>query len=206
MSTHKLISDKIASMKSGIILFPTDFRGTGSDTAIKMSLSRFASAGKLSRLSNGIYVKPSAEGNDGILLDAEGIAEAIAEKESVKIKPAGALAQFKLGIAKQMPDQLTYVTDGEPRKLVIGEKLLVFKSTTPKKLSMQGPISSLVIQILEEVGQKNIDQHLLNKLELLIQKEDYQLLLADMKKAAAWIYNLLWKLLDKLNKDGKKEK
>jgi len=191
---------RIASAKGGEILFPSDFRGVGTDSAIKMSLSRIAKAGDLTRLSHGIYRKPKkSEKKDSIVLTPEEIVMAISEQEKIRVKPSGLYALFKLGFSKEMPSILTYVTEGEPRKIVVGEHVLVFKATTPKKLSMKGPISGLLIQALEEIGKLNITDETEQKILDVLAKEDTKTLIEDINKAPAWIYLLLIELLKKLN-------
>ena len=195
MSIHQQIREQITHLKGGKILFPTDFRGLGSDSAIKMSLSRIASEGDLKRLSHGIYMKPKPSSKKGDFIPThEEIAIAIANREEIRIKPAGLYALYVLGFNTDMPAALTYVTDGEPRKILIGERAIVFKATTPKKLSMKGPISSLIIQALEEIGKVNLTSDTQQKIKVALSKEAPQNLIDDIKKAPAWIYNLLIKI------------
>lgn len=161
MSIHKLIIEQITRIKGGKILFPTDFRGIGADSAIKVSLSRLAKKGHLKRLSHGIYLKPGQPSKKNkSVLSAEFIAHAIAERENIRIKPAGNYALYQLGFESDKPTTITYVTDGEPRKISIDNHTIIFKSTTQKKLSMKGQISSLVIQALEDVGKDDVNAEL----------------------------------------------
>jgi hypothetical protein len=195
MSIHQQIVEQITHIKGGKILFPTDFRGVGTDSAIKMSLSRIANTGEIKRLSHGIYLKPKrSTKKEGFIPTPEEIAIAIADRERIRIKPSGLFALYQLGFNPALPATLTYVTDGEPRKILIGEQAIIFKATTPKKLSMKGPISSLLIQALEEIGKENLTSDYEQKIKDVLLKEDPQNLIDDIKKAPAWIYNLLIKL------------
>ncbi|HVX00131.1 MAG TPA: DUF6088 family protein [Candidatus Babeliaceae bacterium] len=185
---------QLSRIKGGQILFLSDFRGAGADSAIKMSLSRIAGAGDLRRLSHGIYMKPKANTTEKHTPPAEDIASAIARREKIRIKPSGTYALYKLGFNNDPPSVFTYVTDGEPRNIKIGEHTIIFKATTPKKLSMNGPISSLIIQALEEIGKTNITADLEQKIKTALAKENPKHLKEDMQKAQAWIYNLLIRL------------
>lgn len=200
MSIHQQIVEKIANTKGGEILFPNDFRGVGADSAIKMSLSRITKAGGLTRLSHGIYRKPKKnERKDDIALTPEEIVEAIAKQEKIKVRPSGPYALYKLGFSNDTPSTLTFITEGEPRKIVVNEHVIVFKATTPKKLAMKGAVSGLLIQALEEIGKKNITADLEQKIAHTITKEDDANLMDDIKNAPAWIYNLLIQLKKNLN-------
>lgn len=192
-SIHKDILTQIEHIDGGKILFLSDFRGKGSMSAIKMSLSRITTEGRLIRLAYGIYLKPRRSRSKAAMNtpSMEKIAEAIAAREKVRIKPAGEFALYKLGLIEEPPNGVCYITDGEPRNIKIGDKTIVFKSTTPKKLSMKGAISSLLIQIIDEYGQDKISP---KKIIELIKKESDFRLLEDLKLAPAWIYNLLFKL------------
>jgi uncharacterized protein DUF6088 len=193
MSIHKLIAIKIDQHPKGSLLFPADFRGLGSYNAIKMSLSRHAETGRLERLGNGIYFKNKITGKTP-RPTLEAIAIAIAKKERIKIKAAGAFVLHKLGISSTPPTDLVYITDGEPRNILIGEKRLIFKSTTPKKLRLSNGISGLLIQALEEIGKQGINDSLESKIIEYLSKEKKEVLFADLKLAPAWIYDLLYRL------------
>ncbi|RYE27023.1 MAG: hypothetical protein EOP45_02515 [Sphingobacteriaceae bacterium] len=192
-STHKDIATRIESFTVGSIVFPCDFRGLGSEDAIKMSLSRHTKNNYLERLGHGVYlrVKPKGKVNRPTL---EQVAMAIAKKERIKIKPAGAFALYKLGMITKMPDVITYITDGEPRNISINGKRLFFKSTTPKKLSLSTGISGLLIQGLEELGKDALTASLLVQVINNLKKENEANLTADLRLAPAWIYDLLYKL------------
>jgi hypothetical protein len=195
MSVHQQIMKQIDQAKAGEILFPADFRGAGTDSAIKMSLSRIAGKGNISRLSHGIYLKPkSGSKKNAVIPMPEEIAMAIAERESIRIMASGDYALYQLGFTNDKPTILTYVTDGEPRKIQIGDKTIIFKATTPKKLSMKGAVSSLIIQSLEVIGKENLTIDYERKIKAEMLKEDPKKLVEDLMKAPAWIYNLLIKL------------
>lgn len=192
-SIHKHIANKIDQQVSGCLLFPGDFRGLGSEAAIKMSLSRHVTGGKLNRLAHGVYIKNGKKGNTP-QLSLETIAIAISKKERIRIKPAGAFALHKLGLTTHEPDNHIYITDGEPRNILIGEKRLVFKSTTPKKLSLSIGIGGLLVQALEELGKDAINETLKSQIIKQLAQEKEEVLIADLRLAPAWIYDLLYKL------------
>jgi hypothetical protein len=191
MSTHKLILESIDRCKSGKVLFPSDFRGLGSDNAIKMSLSRIATEGGLERISNGLYMKPGKIKK--IQIDPQALAGIIAIKEQVRIRPAGEFAKYKLGLILQEPQELTYVTDGQPRMVTLTDRTITFKPTTPKKISMSGKISALVIQVMEDTGYEAMSTELDEQLTKLLKTEEKKSLAEDLKKAPAWVYQYIRK-------------
>ena len=190
-SVHQQITQIVKKAKPGKLLFPTDFRGKGSEAAIKMSLSRLVREGKIDRITHGIYMIAKHHPTMGKLKPSlDEIAQAIAKREHVRIRPSGAYALNKLGLSNQIPTRLVYITDGQPRQIQIGKGGIKFKPTTPKKFAMSGEISGLLIQALEELGPRQVNPDMFNKIQNLLRKEDPKKLSHDIKLAPAWINDL----------------
>nr|WP_294791127.1 DUF6088 family protein [uncultured Mucilaginibacter sp.] len=197
MTTHTAIEDYIKRYKRGDLIVPTDFRGKGSDEAIRKTLSRLAADGIIRRLGHGLYILPKKDPLFGeVLPSTEEIAHALAEKEKIKIKPAGAQAIHKLGLTTQVPTKLVYLTDGSSRTITIGRNVIRFKATTPKKMALKGELSSLIILGLEELGVKQLDEPLKKRIAELIRKENPATLKQDMKLASASVHDFLLKLIN----------
>ena len=176
-TANSIIKRLLSSKKGGDILFISDFKGKGTEAAIRKSLSRLVEAGKLNRLAHGIYYLPKIDPVLGELRpSAEQVAEKIAEKEKVHIYPTGVYALNRIGLSTQVPTKLVYLTDGVPRLLTIGKMTVRFKATTPKKLALKGPLSRLVILALDELDTKNmIPEHEMRIRELLLKEEESNL-------------------------------
>jgi len=182
--------------KKGELIFPTDFRSKGTQTAIKTALSRLSREGKLKRLAHGIYFVPKIDPIFGEIYPApEEVAEAIAKKEKVRIKPAGAYALHRLGLTTQVPTKLVYITDGENRQIKIGKTVMMFKATTPKKMSLEGQLSSLVILALGELNPKNIDSDTERKIKEILQQENPGQLKRNLSLTSGRIYDYIVKIL-----------
>ena len=193
---HEYIKHSISRRKKGELIFPADYRGKGSESSIRMALSRLSKEGKLKRLSHGIYFVPKIDPLFGpIYPSAEEVAQSIAKKEKIKIKPAGAYALHTLGLTTQVPTRLVYITDGEDRQIKLGKLTIRFKATTPKKMAMEGSLSSLIIQALEELNIKNIPAETERRIKELLEKEDPGKLKKDLMLAPARIHDYILKLL-----------
>lgn len=178
------------------LIFPSDLRGLASEDAIRQTLSRLTKKGKIKRLAHGIYYLPQTDHLLGeIRPSADEVVNLIAQKERIKLKPAGSSALHELGLTTQVPTKRVYLTDGHPRQFKIGKLEIKFKPTTPKKLSRMGKISSLVIQAIEELGTDELDGRTAEKLRELLKKEDPKMLQHDLKlstgKVSAYILKLL---------------
>lgn len=199
---QKEISKKITRIKKGQILILSDFRGLGSEAAIRQALSRLCKKGLVKRIGHGIYFIPDTDPVKSKKLPSmETVAEAIAKKEHVRIKPAGANALHKLGLTTQVPMRLVYLTDGPLRRIKLGKTIVKFKPTTPKRLSLKGEFSSLIIQALEEIGTENLDVTKEQRIKELLKKEDQKILLNDMKLTSAKVSDYLFLLIRENNND-----
>lgn len=196
-TTHSNIERNIRKLPGGELLFSTDFRGKGTEAAIKMTLSRLNKEGVINRIGHGIYMIPKNDPLFGkVLPSPEIIALSIAKREHLRIKPAGANALHKLGLTTQVPMKLVYLTDGTAREIKLGKSTIKFKPTTPKKLSLKGQFSSLIIQALDELGTKDLGEDIEKKIKTLLQKENHDDLQHDLKLATASIHDYLLKVVN----------
>ena len=199
---HTYIQSQIKKKKDGELIFPTDFRGVGTEDAIKKALSRLTQKGVLRRLAHGIYYIPKKDPVLGeVRPGADEVVAMFAKKEKIRVRPAGAYALNKLGLTTQVPTKLLYITDGSPRQFKLGRLQIKFKATTPKKLATIGEYSSLLFQALEEIGTENIKPGIEAKILELIKKESYKKLKHDLALAPAKVNDYIVKLLKNLEND-----
>jgi hypothetical protein len=190
------IEHSLSTEKPGNLLFISDFSGIGTEAAIRKSLSRLVQKGKLRRVAHGIYYIPKVDPLLGELYpSAEDVAQKMADKEKVHIHPTGVYALNRLGLSTQVPMKLVYLTDGVSRLLTIGKVKVKFKATTPKKLSLKGPISRLVILALEELNIAQMEPEEESKIRRLLLQEDSQNLKHDLALATGKIHDYIVKLL-----------
>jgi len=193
---HSSIKMLISKKKAGNLIFPSEFRGQGTDSAIKKALSRLAKEGVIKRLAHGIYYLPKIDPQLGEMKpSADDVVRMMASKEKIRVKPAGAYALHQLGITTQVPTKRVYITDGHERQFTLGKLQIKFKPTTPKRLMRKGPVSSLVIQALEELGTDKIDPQTHDKISDLLKQEDPKLLKHDLKLAPVKVNNYIVNIL-----------
>jgi hypothetical protein len=194
--THTHIEHLLSRKKKGELIFPSDFRGLGTDSAIKQALSRLTKKGLIKRLAHGIYYVPQIDPVLGeIRPGADEVVKMLALKEKIRIKPAGTYALHELGLTTQVPTRRVYITDGHPRQFVLGKLQIKFKATTAKRLLRKGKISSLVIQALEEIGTDKVDSETIVKIRELLLKENPRMLKHDLELAPVKVNNFIIKLL-----------
>lgn len=199
MSIDDQIEKIIKKAKPGKIFFVDDFDGVGSQSAIHTTLHRMAKRGLLTRIAQGIYVKPKLSEllNTEVLPTAEEVATAIAKRDKARLLPSGSYSLHALGLSTQIPLKLIYYTDGKARTIRVGNRTIKFRKTTPKKLAMRGKISRLVVQALGEIGNGKVTQEEEAKILELLKNEDIKDLKHDMALAPTWIAEIMSKTLKK---------
>ena len=200
MSIEESIMKRIESLPQGDLLLPADFSDLGSSEAVRLSLFRLEKQGVISRVAQGIYVRPKESSLLGKLMPtAEEVAEAIARRDRIRTVPTGSYALNALGLSTQVPTKIVLLTDGSPRIIRVGKRTINFKKTTPTNLRAKGKISRLVIQALKELGNGRQTEAEEKKIVELLRKETENDLLHDMALAPVWIQKIMKKALN----DGK---
>ena len=132
-SIEDKIHKKILKIRRGHLLFPDDFQALGSSEAIRLALHRLEKAKRITRLAQGIYVRPIQSKYIGeVLPSAEEVAKGIAKRDRIRIVPTGAYALSALGLSTQVPMKLVFLTDGAARVVKVGKRTIRFKKSTPK--------------------------------------------------------------------------
>lgn len=196
-SIEDKILKQIEAFPKGELLLPADFSELGSSEAVRLSLFRLEKEGVISRVAQGIYVRPKESSLIGKLVPtAEEVAEAIAKRDRIRTVPTGSYALNALGLSTQVPMNIVLLTDGSPREIKVGKRTIKFKKTTPKNLLAKGKISRLVIQALKEIGNGKVSEEEEKKMIELLKKEDEKDLKHDTALAPVWIQKIMKKGLN----------
>lgn len=203
LSIHTRLEDEISQRSPGQILFPSDFLELGSASAIHMALSRLVDKKVLTRLGKGIYVKPQSDPIIGTVLPSlDAIAQAIAEKERVIIRPTGSHALNKLGLSTQVPTKVVYLTNGSRRRIEIGRGVINFKPTTPKNLAAKNELVFLAIQSLIELGPRGASQKVIDILTEKLRVIPVSDIREDARYAPQFTYQTLLSIANNLAHHG----
>ncbi|KAA2245064.1 hypothetical protein F0L74_03630 [Chitinophaga agrisoli] len=198
-SIHNEIVNRIKKFRKGTIIFPSTFYGMANTATIRTSLYRLAKDKLIVRLGQGIFLYPKTDPELGTLYPSlEEIANAIADRDQIVIKPTGAAAMQSLGLSTQVPMNIVFLTDGPSRKIKVLNHTITFKKMSPKKLAATGEISARIFLALHEMarnGQLVVTDDVMNNLRELVLKEDSAVLQKDLKRAPAWIADLILKIL-----------
>lgn len=201
MTITKQVEAKINQLPEGSLIFIDDFLDVFDYEIARKALQRVYGSEKIMRLGRGIYYKPKESELIGIIKpSAEQIAEAIAKRDKARIIPTGSYAQYRLGLTTQIPMNVVYLTDGSPRKVQVGNQKITFKKTSPKNLSVEHNLTSLIIQAMREFGEGNVAPEHLNRITEIIKKSnETEMIRENIRYAPAWIKKHVLKILNSFN-------
>lgn len=196
ISIRTKIQKRIQKSKEGTLFFISDFAEHGNDVFISRLLSEFVSDGTLCRLANGIYYKPILTKFGILYPDVEQLAKAIADRDAAQILPTGSAALNMLGLSTQVPLNCVYLTSGSARKVVVGDKVLVFKRCIPKNFQYENEFLAILVQAMKALGQDGITQAHENAIRSLVAEHtEVESLQKDLSYAPIWIKKKLHSLM-----------
>lgn len=196
-SIHQQIIEQIRGLERGSIFFTDQFEHLGSSMSVRQSLSRICREGSIIRLSPGVYLYPVIDKELGVMYPSvDKVAQAISERDKSRIIPTGVSALNSLGLSTQIPMKVTYLTDGIPRKIKIGNQTINFKKTAPKNFAYQGKRMSLIVSALKEIGKNNVKDNDLKKIQQVLIQEEKETILADANLAPYWIKEIIFSLIN----------
>lgn len=187
--------ENIMSENQGKIFSINDFYNLGTKNTIKSALYRLNEKNYITRLLDGLYIKPkySKVLKEYSYPDANEVAEKIADKFSWTIAPTGDTALNYTGLSTQVPNEYKYISDGAYREYLYRDKKLVFKHTTNRNISAYSKKLSIIIQAIKALGKDNISEENIKKLAIYSKgvKEDLK---KDTLKLPFWIREVLEKI------------
>lgn len=203
MIVSNKIENKIEKLKKGKLIFITDFSQYGNYDTVRKSLQRLVNKKIIIRISKGIYFYPKIDNTFGILYPtAAEIGKAIAKRDKARIIPTGAYAQHLLGLSTQVPMNVVYLTDGSARKIKIGNQTIIFKKTSPKNLSFESKLSSLIVQALKSKKKDNITKTEKQELtEIIKQSREEKRIRKDIQNAPVWIRKVVLQILSEISNE-----
>jgi hypothetical protein len=189
------VLNRIYGYGRGNCFTPDRFLDFGSDVAIRKSLSRLTKQGLIRRIAKGIYEYPQNHKELGSLPPkVESVVKAIALRDNIQFQPSGAFAANLLGLSDQVPSKIVYLTNGNPKKIKIGAKTIIFKKTNNKSMAVAGSTSGLVFEAIKFIGSSKINDKLISVLRKKLSPKDRSRLATDLKFAPISIRPILKKI------------
>ncbi|MEA3489726.1 MAG: DUF6088 family protein [Candidatus Omnitrophota bacterium] len=182
------IKKSIYRQKRGFVFTKYHFFDLGNPKTVAKVLERMAESGEIRRIARGLYDYPKKHPTFGALpANVDHVADALAEKDNLKIQPSGAYAANLLGLSDQVPAKIVFITDGHNRTIRVNNRHIILKRTTPKNMATAARVSGLVIQALRYIGQDHVNDTVIKKLKGKLSDQDKKQLMKDLRYAPVWI-------------------
>ena len=192
-----LIVDQIKTNIPGAIFSALSFSGLAPRNTIDQTLLRLTKSGQIRKISTGLFCIPKDHPILGPLNPSlDDIVQAYGHKFGYQIQVHPLKAGNLLGLTQQVPAKNIYLTDGPNRSLVLGDQDVILKHVCPRKLLGVGTKAGLIVQALYSFGAKGIDQALINKLKMLIDKDDCQKLQDWLGLMPGWMQKVISMLVN----------
>ncbi len=189
---QKIIS-RIYGRGRGWAFTKIDFVAEFGEVNIHQALSSLARAGKIRRISRGLYDYPRYSELLGQALspDMDQVAQALARKFNWRIQPSGDAALNLLGLSTQVPAKWVYLSDGPNREYEIGNHTLAFKKSVLKDVGFKHRESGLIVQALKALGKDRVDQSTIDMIRKRLYLKDCARILMDTRSVTGWIYQII---------------
>jgi hypothetical protein len=191
-SIDSQILRRLTASRGDRVFTATDFLDLASRNTVDAALSRHARAGRIRKLSRGLYDFPRRDAQMCPLMPSvDAVAKALRGRDAVRLQPSGAYAANLLGLSDHVPMKVLFLTDGAPRSVRIGRLQILIRRTTPRNMATAGRISGLVIQALRHLGKRHVDDQAVTVLRRRLSPMDKRQLLKDLRFAPVWIANIM---------------
>jgi hypothetical protein len=191
------VKNRIFGSGRGTLFTPTDFVDLGTRHAVDKTLSRLAASGTLRRLARGLYDYPKLHPVLGALIPIpDAVARALAQRDAVRLQPAGAYAANLLGLSDQVPAKIVFLTNGPSRRVKVGSMEIALRRTTPRNVATAGRLSGMLIHAFRHLGRTNITPSRIEYLQRTIPQAKRKELLRDLRYAPAWMHPVFRQLAE----------
>ncbi len=182
----------------GSVFFGEDFLSLGSPEAVRQALSRLARSGKIRRMGVGLYYHPSFNERLGIEVSPsmDAVARAIARRTGSRIVATGAQAANLLGLSTQVPAKPIYLTNASSRSVAVGNYSIVFRHVGPRRMGLKHDISVLVFEALRYLGQANVTDQVVDRLQRSLPADAKVQLHRDLPRASLWMRPIVQRITE----------
>ena len=196
----KSILNRIRGSGAGSVFAPNQFLDLGNRSAVGVALHRLVNAGKIRRIRRGLYDLPRAHPITGQTApNIMATVQALMDGSQAQWLFTGAYAANALGLSDQVPAKIIILTDGVPRRVMLGKLTLVFRRAAPRNLLGAGRRAGLVIQALRYLkGSPDMAQHAA-RLKRSLDADTKKDLAALTPKLPAWMQPVAQQIVENKN-------
>ena len=185
-SLPRLIMEHAAESPEGSLLCPNVLLHLGNRDAVDQALSRLARSGRLSRVCQGVYVRPVETRFGPRPPSVDKLIESLTALWGETIVPCGGAAANALGLTTQVPVRSVYLTSGPNRKLKLGEGTVHLRHAPRWQLVAPHRAAGDAVRALAWLGPQEVKESL-SVIARKLSAEDLGELAASRAMMPAWI-------------------
>lgn len=193
LNTWQQIRKDIMYADAGVVFVLSDFVDYGNYETVKKAMQKLCEEGIIRRALPGVYYRPSYSsilGHD-VPPKTEALADAIARNNNWTIIPEGEKGLNMLGLSTQVPAHTVFITNGPSKKYEVGKQKFEFRHVQPKNIVGLSVKTALVVEALKNLGEQNVDDSIVTRLQAIYTPEEKQKLLLETKKVTRWIRDIM---------------
>lgn len=178
-----------------------DFISIANHNIIEFNLKLMCDQSKIIKLIDGLYAIPEHSKllNTTVYPNANAVAEKIAEKYHWKIIPTDDYALNVTGFSTQVPNILTFASDGPYREYDYNGFDIIFKNTNNKYLTNLSRNTALMVQVMKVIGKNNFGQKEIKKLARFCKTHMSENILKEIKNIPLWMREIIKEMSEKFN-------
>lgn len=189
------IMKRIRGKGRGWVFTPRHFLDFGSRGAVDMALSRLVQSDAIRRIGRGIYDYPRLHDTLGALSpDSAALADALAVQTGDKLAPSGAAAANQLGLSTQVPARTSYATSGRTRIRQAAGRSVTLRHSRAPVLDQASDTANAVLQALAQLGRKQVDADVIQRLAARLGDTDLKQLLQARPSMPGWMGDVILKI------------
>ena len=185
-SLPRLIMEYAAESPEGSLLCPNVLLQLGNRDAVDQALSRLARSGRLSRVCQGVYVRPLETRFGPRPPSVDKVIESLTALWGETIVPCGGAAANALGLTTQVPVRSVYLTSGPNRKLKLGEGTVHLRHAPRWQLVAPHRAAGDAVRAMAWLGPQEVEESL-SVICRKLSAEDLDELAASRAMMPAWI-------------------
>jgi hypothetical protein len=192
MSISKEIEKKIKGLKRGKPFGSSKFLNLGSRAAVDQALWRLVKTGKITRIKNGVFVKPEKNIYVGeVLPGPEEVAKYFAHHSGHKIEINGAEAARRFGFTTQASSQPVFLTNGPGRKFYLRNLHVQLKHVAPRKMVLAGRPAGEALSALWYLGRNEVTPETFEQIEERLPSSEFAALTKNQEFMPGWMRSAL---------------
>ncbi|MDR2828243.1 MAG: type IV toxin-antitoxin system AbiEi family antitoxin domain-containing protein [Acholeplasmatales bacterium] len=192
MTASYLVEKRIENFNDGHLFVIDDFLDIANNDCVRQYLSRLTKAGKITRITSGIYMKPRYSSFLRCYVPplVDDVIRIIANKNCWKLIPPGVTALNLLGLSTQVPAHYDYLSNGPCKTYKIGNHEVSLKHVANKMIDNMSFKTSLVANALTALGKQNVTEDDISLLKSTLTDDEKINLLTEGIHMTKWIYKV----------------